>query len=247
MIDAAATKTHCRSGHLLSDDNLYTSRGRRECRKCRLNSNLRWKKGNRDRYLKSKRAYRDRCAEAGKGTRGVRRALDASERERLLKALRGGMTITDATDYRNGQRRYITTPIVSFSNLKFTRKTDPAFNNLILPFAAFSGPRIAASTTIVKTNSWLDAQALPLVNKAVSAHVPFFMRDDIKQELLVMLWSGEITPDQIAATAKRLLTKQYSSYDLSSKFGHRSLDAVMFDDSARTRYDIISEDQRLWA
>jgi hypothetical protein len=35
------TKTHCPQGHPLSGDNLYVSRGRRECRTCRRIMGLR--------------------------------------------------------------------------------------------------------------------------------------------------------------------------------------------------------------
>lgn len=66
------------------------------------------------------------------------------------------------------------------------------------------------------------------------------MRDDVKQELVAFLWAREIPIDQIAATTRRLFRQQYSSYDMPSKQGHRSLDAALFDDGTTTLGDTVT-------
>lgn len=60
-----AAKTHCDSGHELTEDNVYKAKsGSRCCRKCRALWNSRWAKENRDRRRELDRSsYRNRTAQ----------------------------------------------------------------------------------------------------------------------------------------------------------------------------------------
>lgn len=106
--------------------------------------------------------------------------------------------------------------------------------------------RHQSSKFILRTNSWLDAEALPALQRATAKIQPFFMRDEINQELLAMLWAGEISIEEIPQAVRRARSQQYSNYDLLSKFGHRSLDAPVYGDSARSLGDTVA-DVDMWS
>ncbi|WP_424630037.1 hypothetical protein [Bradyrhizobium sp. SYSU BS000235] len=182
--------------------------------------------------------------------------LTTDETDSLMQALKSGRSLASITGTQGHTKK---DRILSLERLKSFRKINPDINDTIVGMILLNRPRsikkpcrsdqIIRSTAIPSkyitcTNSWMDEHAIPAIQKAVAQNVPFFIRDDIRQELMTMVWAGEIALDAIPAMAKKLLRSQYSSYDLASKWGHRSLDAVLFDDGTTTLGDTITRD--LW-
>lgn len=225
-------RSHCARGHAMTPENTYERPMRGpQCFQCmRMN--------------KLKYDQRVRPGKGGKRSELITKAsptgiqASPSQIEQIKAIIKSGMTLYKAID-----------GIVTTQSYKNYAYHNPGVHKQLRHLSALNCqrmPHIISATAKVRSNSWLDLQALPLVEKVLPS-IPEFMRNDIKQELLVELWSGELAPDQIAARAKKLLTQQYKSYDLLSKFGHLSLDVTPFDDSNETRIARISSEQGLWS
>lgn len=102
-------------------------------------------------------------------------------------------------------------------------------------------PRIIAATMKVRTNSWLDVEAVPVVERVV-AGLPAGVRETIRTQLLMEIWDGALALADVAARAKRLKTDEYSQYTSYDPWGHRALDAPRYLDGGTTTYgDTLSE------
>lgn len=239
-------KTHCKRGHPLTPDNVYVEihepYNRRHCRAC---MRVRWRNRGGDTNVK-------------KGN------LKGETVERILIALRAGQTTSRICGGMQGQT-YVGGKIVNIYALKayIAKGTEEGAEmarliginasgvlrtrsaRLLKPKSIVLPTPRTAPFVIRRTGSWMDGETLSAVNQ-VGERAPVFMRDEVRQELLLLLWSGQIQPAEIPAVGKRLLSRQYRDYDSLSKWGHISLDKPLNGETDSTLMDIISEDQRLW-
>ncbi len=70
-------------------------------------------------------------------------------------------------------------------------------------------------------------------------------RDDVISEIYLAVLEGTLDVDAVEANAKRFANAAVSTYE--SKFGPRSLDAAMFDDSDRSLIESIPDPSALAA
>ncbi|GEC15188.1 hypothetical protein [Nitrobacter winogradskyi] len=152
----------------------------------------------------------------------------------VLAALREGRTKDSITKRRK---------IINFLALKTLLNSDheeaPAIAALIernrnISFQSRCGKPTAPHANL---NHWLMTFGVAAVDQAVSG-IPDYIRDEIKNELLAQLWTGEVAPSNIAVAVKKLQRQMYKDYELFSKFSnHVSLDAVLHHDGTRTLHD----------
>lgn len=89
----------------------------------------------------------------------------------------------------------------------------------------------------VRVNRWISTFAVEAINSVVPRNIPDFVRDEIRNELLSKLWTGESAPSQLRQASKSSITRFYGDYDLMSRYGkHRSIDAT-FDGGLSTLHD----------
>ncbi|MCV0384862.1 MAG: hypothetical protein K5821_00290 [Nitrobacter sp.] len=233
--DDRQPKTHCYRGHPLSGDNLYIApkTGKRGCNKCRV--------------ICSKK-YRNKDGKF---------ILPEEKRVLLREAVNSGATsslISHGYKRLNGERIKVSKVIVGRVALKRFLASGDDEAGLIRRkleinrrqanhegLVRLNGDRYKNHINILKSPADL---AIPAVNAAV-AGIPDFMRDEIRQELLVMLWSGDIKIDGIPLAIKKIRAKQYKDYDLASPYSkHQSLDAILYQDGMRTLHDV--EHRSIW-
>lgn len=264
--DARRLRTHCKHGHEYTPENIYSGRGRRECMACRQAAVDRHYNRNRTARPRAPRNTSRICPKHPNVPRRKRYRCNGSDfyecrlcaREReaakvtpqileeIKDALKDGRTVSSICGVDHHRNRIQGTPrIVSVHHYLAFLKINPIEAKALTWLRERHRPRpIIHPGPILVTHSWLDTEAMPAIAAAVPRSLPHFMQQEIRQELAIMVWSGEIGIADIKAAARKLLTKQYSGYDLLSKFGHRSLDAPISHNDDRALIEKVS--QGLW-
>jgi hypothetical protein len=213
--------THCKHGHLLSEDNVYFGRSRpqRHCIAC----------------IKRRSAS----------------PLPASSEQiqRATAALNAGKTISQICwgkrDGRVTERR-----ILSFSKLKLHRELNPAFDRFLLSAIADNNAKgqlrrhhpERARIEIIRSENDDFHKILGMLRPGLAN------RDEIATAIFLALANGTLQRDQVKLRLQEFVLLENRMFPIKyRKFGNStlvSLDDLMFDDGTTTRGDTVS--RGLW-
>ena len=255
----------CRSGHAQTKENTFIdNRGTRVCRECRKDNLIRFRaklkkgrpaqprsidkthcphghplvEGNLMKRKDPRRQWRE-CRTCNRGDRPIKPEKLKLITKKVVTGLENGATLTSLGGRTRNQ--YVGGFIIRPKQIRFICEAFPALETKISSLAKKNMRNVAAT---VAARRHPEKNILPLIDAAVARNIPDFMQDEIRQELALMLYEGTLQLSNIDQAAKRLLSRQYRDYDLSSRFGHRSLDAVIYDDGDVRLIDTIS--RGLW-
>jgi hypothetical protein len=234
---------HCKLGHAMTPENtrIRSKKGKWKyscCRKC--------DKIHRQRHIQKLQSGAP--------------SLSKNKEDKIIAALRSGALVSEIVRgqrYDGAKRRKIYLPgkqICQAENFYAHQRAFPSFRTLVEEAKAEGHRRtyiinpapLAKVRGIVNTQSWLDKEAMPMIERCVYQITPH-LRDDVRNSLVALVWSGEIQIDDIPHAAKKLVNKETGGYDLATSgyrngVIHTSIYDIGFDGSPK----IDSISQGIW-
>jgi hypothetical protein len=229
-------KTHCKHGHELAGDNLYINpKGKRECRKCRRKASVNFQE------------------------RGV---IGERTLSRFMTALNEGKTINSIVHGKIGRQGYQRgLKIVDRRLLQNFRIQNPEMDRTIGVLQERNAERARIIGTqcrripnndrpVLPEEFWTEGHHTYEAIRIATDGIPWpSVREEIISDMVEAIYEGTLRVEDAKSRIKEFMTtrNRRERYSVTNRWGNISLDAPAFEDGSGSKYDIIREDQKLWA